>query len=1048
MSSASPTWEKEVFDILHANIAELKSIFNQYSKIGGGGSGSLSAAETMQVNELTNLALDCGIASETFPMTRVINIFERADQVDGTLKASKADKRVTTGKNAKGGDGSLELHEFLEVVIMLAFHRANPKFGTVGNNEETAVEYPAPGCLDHLLKKCLLQNAKRDGIALVKSAVAEEPDVQVALWSYKSALLKEFRMVIGNAGASGQNLSMDVFLDDLFDRGIIRDQMVTPKSAVVGQELPQVHLNLSLLDAKAAFVTAQKEEANQGKAKGWLDFDEFVTCLALCGHVKYEEIKEMSLAQRVSGVMENYLGQKDECAIVTAAVVPQIERFSIAGASPLPGQPLAEHSLFIETWKALDLSSVAGFPAWEADVFRLLQPVFGDVSRIFYTYAKGIGAGAAAQTAELSDTMQENELASLVRDTGLATEAFPIARIHTLYTQVSTADQLHLPGFVTLLLLISVHRANPKLGSHGGPKTPAKPLPGCFEAILNKNILQSKKKEQQAAVHSELKTIDAKTLLRPYRDRLRAEFDAACAQKEKGRTLFGGLVMGVATLVSEFRERKVLGARQVQPKAAITGVKLEEVTVELAASDVERAFVSCQDGAGGDEGNATIDFNEFMMCLALCGHVKFEAVKDMSLEQRVHALVVSYLGDKDEAKAVSAAIAPPIARFDATGVEPLFGQSLAEHDKFMDAWRRMDLSGVAGFPLWEEEVFGCLQNHFTDLYSIFTYYAYSGDAAGSSSAETMQQTELIDLALDTGLASKAYPMTKIVSLFEAENKRSGVGDTDLELFEFLQLIVALSHARAVAEAGGGTAGGGKAGGGMAAEVLVPEALEALIMKHLSRSARLEEIKPLVALLHADVATGAVLKVHEPALKAFFAEGVARGSQTMSERGFLKQLSEASLMRAVIVPAQGSVQPELRCDLLWLDASAAFHACASTDSGAYVTDYASCLALCGMIKYSGVEPMSLVQQVAGFLANLAGRMDEADVVKTAFSGVSAEELQAAREAAAARGGRRAGRCHAEAAAADAGAVGIGWRHGARQRSRSGRPGRGGGSSGGR
>ena len=72
---------------------------------------------------------------------------------------------------------------------------------------------------------------------------------------------------------------------------------------------------------------------------------------------------------------------------MTAWQVPKMERFSIASASPLPGQPLAEHSLFVETWKALDLSGVPGFPLWESDLCALLQPVFSDVWGLFTTYA-------------------------------------------------------------------------------------------------------------------------------------------------------------------------------------------------------------------------------------------------------------------------------------------------------------------------------------------------------------------------------------------------------------------------------------------------------------------------------------------------------------------------------------------------------------------------------------------------------------------------------------------------------------------------------------
>ena len=55
--------------------------------------------------------------------------------------------------------------------------------------------------------------------------------------------------------------------------------------------------------------------------------------------------------------------------------------------------------------------------------------------------------------------------------------------------------------------------------------------------------------------------------------------------------------------------------------------------------------------------------------------------------------------------------------------------------------------------------------------------AGAGDGGGAS-AETMQQTELIDLALDCGLATKNFPMTRIVQLFDDANKASGGGAVD------------------------------------------------------------------------------------------------------------------------------------------------------------------------------------------------------------------------------------------------------------------------------
>jgi hypothetical protein len=55
----------------------------------------------MQSTELGNLALDIDILTEKFNMTRVINIFRRADQVDDTIRVSKANKGVNIGEDAK-----------------------------------------------------------------------------------------------------------------------------------------------------------------------------------------------------------------------------------------------------------------------------------------------------------------------------------------------------------------------------------------------------------------------------------------------------------------------------------------------------------------------------------------------------------------------------------------------------------------------------------------------------------------------------------------------------------------------------------------------------------------------------------------------------------------------------------------------------------------------------------------------------------------------------------------------------------------------------------
>lgn len=143
-----PVWEKAVFTLLHKSFAELTSIFTHYAKSGSAGSSSAHGALTMQQTELTNLALDCALATETFPMARVQGVFARSDH--------------------KNGDHALELHEFLEAVVQLSFFRANPRYGEVGHEHEAP--NPLPGCLENMLTKSLLKKAKRGSKQASKQA--------------------------------------------------------------------------------------------------------------------------------------------------------------------------------------------------------------------------------------------------------------------------------------------------------------------------------------------------------------------------------------------------------------------------------------------------------------------------------------------------------------------------------------------------------------------------------------------------------------------------------------------------------------------------------------------------------------------------------------------------------------------------------------------------------------------------------------------------------------------------------------------------------------
>ena len=202
---------------------------------------------------------------------------------------------------------------------------------------------------------------------------------------------------------------------------VTRDIMVKPTPAVKGMVPPEVHANLSWLDCKGAFVSGQHSN-DKDADKLTMDFDEWQTCLALCGHIKYEEVEEMSLLQRVEAIFCNYFGEKDEHAIISAALYPPVERFDPSAAAAS-----SEEGGFVREWAKMDLSHVFGFPVWEQGVFEIFNASSEELKSIYQMYAKSGTAGSASANAAL--TMQQTELQNLALDCQLSSEAFSMTRV-------------------------------------------------------------------------------------------------------------------------------------------------------------------------------------------------------------------------------------------------------------------------------------------------------------------------------------------------------------------------------------------------------------------------------------------------------------------------------------------------------------------------------------------------------------------------------------------------------------------------------------------
>merc|ERR1719164_153251 len=150
-----PLWEKDVHDVLAANLDSLQSIFRAYAASSLGGSQN-----EMDMEEFHDFVIESDLITDSYGFDTMSGQFTKA--------------------NAGSNDTVLEFHEFLTMLVRISFFRANPQYGmrkadsrkkmaNVGANEGNAdkfgEEVPLPGCLAAMVAEKVLPNARTDTYA-------------------------------------------------------------------------------------------------------------------------------------------------------------------------------------------------------------------------------------------------------------------------------------------------------------------------------------------------------------------------------------------------------------------------------------------------------------------------------------------------------------------------------------------------------------------------------------------------------------------------------------------------------------------------------------------------------------------------------------------------------------------------------------------------------------------------------------------------------------------------------------------------------------------
>ena len=273
----------------------------------------------------------------------------------------------------------------------------------------------------------------------------------------------------------------------------------------------------------------------------------------------------------------------------------------------------------------------------------------------------------------------------------------------------------------------------------------------------------------------------------------------------EGLPLDGGLDarmtrVPVAEMIGDLRQSGLLlhdtitvaaeGTPRGQPPISLV-LSLDEAAVQAAAKE---SLKRQQNGAQAEV--TTLDFDEYLCCLSLCGMVAFRAIAAMPVAERIKAFLHQILGGTyaGEASGLAAYVWPHLSPDAAAPAGA--GRSIdvpAGQHLLMQEWEGLAVRECPGWPLWEAGVFRLLAEHQLALRESFARYAAparGGAAAVCSSAQLGCWADDADLLTD---AFGTPALARLAAEVAGKEYRSGGG---IALPHFLALLVHAAFHRA------------------------------------------------------------------------------------------------------------------------------------------------------------------------------------------------------------------------------------------------------------
>jgi glycosyltransferase involved in cell wall biosynthesis len=215
-----PLWETQLHDVLQASFPELQSIFLHYCGSSIAGSESIGSATRVGLMEFLTIAKDTDLCTKEFKVDEVTRHFTSANAQTAIANSGSSDRNklkppktpkveaATSRKAQKAAavDAQLNLFEFINLLVRVAFWRANPQWGSKYNKKDLT---PVPESTQILLEECILPKAKRDTSGEFKKVLASDASTQAVLGEYREQLLRCFAV----QSAAGRAMVLPKYVD-------------------------------------------------------------------------------------------------------------------------------------------------------------------------------------------------------------------------------------------------------------------------------------------------------------------------------------------------------------------------------------------------------------------------------------------------------------------------------------------------------------------------------------------------------------------------------------------------------------------------------------------------------------------------------------------------------------------------------------------------------------------------------------------------------------------------------------------------------------------